>query len=248
MSTETPQTVSLLLNQTELPPYRVRVSDRARKATIRILPVGDVEVVIPQHFNVRLVPELIGRHQDWLLKKLHQIRVARTHRPFVNETLPSRVVLSAIGASHGVKYQQRKNGRVREDGAGSLTVSGPDQQNWKRVLQKWLKQRAREHLVPRLIELAQGRGMCHGKVIVRTQKTRWGSCSSSKNISINANLLFLPSPLVRYVMAHELCHTIIMNHSASFWHLLGKTEPGYLELDTALKEAWSYVPLWAYPK
>jgi len=81
-------------------------------------------------------------------------------------------------------------------------------------------------------------------VSIRGQKTRWGSCSSDQSISLNCKLLFLPSPVVRYVLIHELCHTVHMNHSAAFWALVGCFEPNYRQLDRNLRDARCDVPLW----
>jgi predicted metal-dependent hydrolase len=82
------------------------------------------------------------------------------------------------------------------------------------------------------------------QVSIRKQKTLWGSCSNSKNISLNYKLLFLPQPLMRYVLIHELCHTIHMNHSSKFWQLVGRFEPNYQNLDPQLREVWKIIPPW----
>ena len=73
--------------------------------------------------------------------------------------------------------------------------------------------------------------------MVRCQRTRWGSCSRRKTISINQNLLFVPSYLVRHVFIHELFHILHPNHSRRFWELVAKKEPNYLALRKELRTA-----------
>lgn len=72
-------------------------------------------------------------------------------------------------------------------------------------------------LVNRLEYLARKHGFEYNRVSIRQQKTRWGSCSSLKNISLNAQLVRLPADLMDYVLLHELVHTRIYNHSPRFW-------------------------------
>ena len=81
---------------------------------------------------------------------------------------------------------------------------------------------------------------------VRLQRTRWGSCSNSGTVSLNAALLFLEPPLVRYLFIHELCHLIALNHSRKFWSAVARYEPDYEALDRRLTAAWSEIPLWAH--
>ncbi|MGC1525969.1 MAG: M48 family metallopeptidase, partial [Phormidesmis sp.] len=66
--------------------------------------------------------------------------------------------------------------------------------------------------------------------------------------SLNFKLLFLPRPLVHYVLVHELCHTVHMNHSKHFWALVAKKQPDYQWRRDALKKAWRYVPRWVETK
>jgi predicted metal-dependent hydrolase len=83
-------------------------------------------------------------------------------------------------------------------------------------------------------------------LLVKSQRTRWASCSAQKNLSLNTKLLFLSPDLVRYVLIHELCHTVYMDHSKEFWRFVASHEPGYKILDQELREAWKTVPDWMF--
>ena len=79
---------------------------------------------------------------------------------------------------------------------------------------------AKKKLVDRLNKLAEKHGFTYNRVSIRNQKTRWGSCSPSNNLSLNFKLVVLPKELVDYVLLHELVHTRIKNHRREFWHIL----------------------------
>ena len=79
------------------------------------------------------------------------------------------------------------------------------------------KTKAKRQLAGRLNRLAKYHGFTFNGVSIRSQKTRWGSCSRSNNISLNAKLVLLPEDLVDYVILHELVHTRIRNHGKDFW-------------------------------
>ncbi len=84
------------------------------------------------------------------------------------------------------------------------------------------REEARAFLTKRLAELALQHGFRYGKVSIRNQKTRWGSCSSCNNISLNMNLMRLPADLIDYVLVHELVHTKVKDHSRRFWAQVDK--------------------------
>lgn len=79
-------------------------------------------------------------------------------------------------------------------------------------------------------------GFSWKKVFIRNQKTRWGSCSSQKNISINYKIVYLPPRLRDYLIVHELCHLKEMNHSPRFWALVRETVPDYVLLKRELRQ------------
>ena len=68
-----------------------------------------------------------------------------------------------------------------------------------------------------------------GRITIRNQKTRWGSCSSEGNLNFNCRLLFVPDRIVDYVVIHELAHRRFMNHSKAFWKEVEKYMPDYKE-------------------
>ncbi|MFC1974678.1 M48 family metallopeptidase [Chloroflexota bacterium] len=82
--------------------------------------------------------------------------------------------------------------------------------------------KARKHITGRLNSLAKAHGFTFNRVSIRSQRTRWGSCSRDNNISLNVKLVLLPEDMVDYVILHELVHTRIRNHSRSFWEELDR--------------------------
>ncbi|MDD5094711.1 MAG: SprT family zinc-dependent metalloprotease [Dehalococcoidia bacterium] len=81
---------------------------------------------------------------------------------------------------------------------------------------------ARRKLIGRLQDLAKKHGFTYNKVSIRNQRTRWGSCSTKNNISLNMKLAALPDDLMDYVILHELVHTRVKNHSKAFWEELDR--------------------------
>ncbi len=84
------------------------------------------------------------------------------------------------------------------------------------------KEKAKKVLTRRLKQLAEKHGFVYNRVFFRNQKTRWGSCSSKNNISLNIKLITLPDELIDYVILHELVHTRRKDHSKAFWTEMDK--------------------------
>ncbi|MDR2511661.1 MAG: M48 family metallopeptidase [Bacteroidales bacterium] len=88
------------------------------------------------------------------------------------------------------------------------------------ALKKQLRADAKHFLPERLNFFAQQYGFQYNGLRFSSAKTRWGSCNNKKSISLNIKLMLLPQHLTDYVILHELCHTVEMNHSQKFWQLL----------------------------
>lgn len=95
-------------------------------------------------------------------------------------------------------------------------------------------------VIPERVEyFAKVIGVTYGKITIRNQKTRWGSCSSKENLNFNCLLMLAPPEVLDYVVVHELCHRKQMNHSKAFWLEVEKVLPDYKEARKWLKEEGS---------
>ena len=95
-------------------------------------------------------------------------------------------------------------------------------------------------VIPARVEyFARVIGVTYGKITIRNQKTRWGSCSSKGNLNFNCLLMLAPPEVLDYVVVHELCHRKQMNHSKAFWSEVEKVFPDYKEARKWLKEEGS---------
>jgi predicted metal-dependent hydrolase len=99
---------------------------------------------------------------------------------------------------------------------------------YRRHAKPWLTQRTRD--------IANQHDFDVHRIYVRDQKTKWGSCSSKSNISLNWRLILCPEPVIDYLIIHECCHLVHMNHSKKFWNLVAQYCPDYQQHDFWLKE------------
>ncbi|KZK73879.1 MAG: hypothetical protein A3K90_03570 [Pelodictyon luteolum] len=229
--------------------YTLKVSRRARSARLRMMPHEGLVVVIPLGFDRREVPALVERHREWIERTSLKLDRHRPEaQPELENGLPCMVRLNAIGEEWLVSYEGNRR-RLLEDLCTLpfglvLPADASDPDTAIAVLQMWIKKKAGESLLPLLASTASSLGFSFVTSGVRIQHSRWGSCSSRGRITLNTKLIFLPPELVRYIIVHELCHTVHMNHSKAFWELVARHDPDFREHDLAMRHAWKYVPAW----
>ncbi|AFY72733.1 putative metal-dependent hydrolase [Synechococcus sp. PCC 7502] len=231
-----------------LPAYTIRISDRAKYLRLRVSSEHGLEVIVPKDYDQTRIEPILLAKQAWITKTLGNAQ-ARTEFHKSQPLLPSEVNLQAIAQIWQVNYEDNittpKAGKYSENPNLKLLLNTNSPDLCHQLLRHWLLSMGDRYLAKELKRISLEIGLPFSKVTIRQQKTLWGSCSQSKNISLNYKLLFLPPALVRYVLIHELCHTIHLNHSSKFWKLVQKFEPNYLILDPQLRDVWQMVPAWA---
>ncbi|MEJ2552500.1 MAG: SprT family zinc-dependent metalloprotease [Gammaproteobacteria bacterium] len=235
----------------DLPSYSLRVSPRAKRMHLKINHWGKVEVVVPRNVNLSHVAPFVRRHRKWLEKTLAQVQAMRGESPLA-EPLPDQVRLLALDEGWKIVYRRgAAAGRylaTENDGMRCLCVESADAAGAQVPLRSWIHDYARQRLPSWLRQVSVECRLPYSRATVRAQKTRWGSCSARGHISLNRHLLFLPSHLVRYIMIHELCHTVHLNHSRRYWTLVGRFAPDFQACEAELRLAARHIPLWACPE
>jgi predicted metal-dependent hydrolase len=221
-------------------PCSMRKSKRVKHLQLKVSSKG-VELIIPFRCSLKEGIRFFESKQSWLEAALSKLK------PLAPLSPPASLYLSALEEFWTVDYVfQEGNARLYEKGEQNLLIKGPFEKDlkWQRLLQRWLKRKAQLVLPPLLQTLSDKTNLTFNEVRIRGQRTRWGSCSAHKNINLNYQILFLPLETAQHILLHELCHTVHMNHSASFWKLLRQLDPQTLHYEKQLKEPRLFVPEW----
>jgi len=97
------------------------------------------------------------------------------------------------------------------------------------------KKEALEFIIERINYFNKKYDFKFNKIKIKSQKTRWGSCSKKGNLNFNYKIMFLPQQIANYIIVHELCHLKEFNHSKKFWNLVSKTIPNYQNIKKGLR-------------
>ncbi|HTL49010.1 MAG TPA: SprT family zinc-dependent metalloprotease [Verrucomicrobiae bacterium] len=229
-------------------PYELCPSRRARRARVEIHAGGKVKVIVPQGSDVKRIARWLETKKSWIEKTRERLRVLPETAP-ENPAIPDSVELRAVAQTWRVEFAAArvKRPRLTQSGPFQLTFVVPAETPVSRkllLLRRWVQSQAEDYLPAWLEKTAAETGLAYARASVRAQKTRWGSCSARKAISLNRKLLFLPPRLVRYILVHELCHTAHLDHSRHFWKRVASFEPGWKDLQRDMRSAGRYVPGW----
>lgn len=224
------------------PPFTVRKSAKAKRASLRVSVYGKIEVVVPEKVIFFNPEALINEHQSWILQQLSQS--LPPPEPACCP-LPQELTFPGFQCVYSVEYIDKEGSNLSLRQADSrLTLSGNlnDLEKIRLKLMRWLNQEAAKLLLPHLVHLSDLHDLPFQTLRVRSMKSRWGSCSSKGNITLNAHLVFLPLHLIYHVILHELCHTRYMSHGPRFWSLLSELDPQTGSNNQALGKAQQFLP------
>ena len=105
----------------------------------------------------------------------------------------------------------------------------------KKAIKRALMSETKELLPERIQHMANTYDYKYGSIKIKPMKSRWGSCDSNKDITINCYLIHMPWEVIDYVILHELTHTVHMHHGSEFWTAIQKNMPDYKERRKILK-------------
>jgi len=200
------------------------ICSRARSTTLlQALPEDKIRVYAPAGVSLRWVDEYVASHIadiDAAHAKLR--RITEKKKPGIPQSIlleGERIPLEIVRAANNSVSLTKPRAVVRTAHAETEDVL----EQLKRAYVELSLARLRACLD----KWSPTIGRSYGRVTVREQKTRWGSCSSKQNLNFNWKLIMAPPQALEYVVIHELCHLIYFNHSQQFWNEVGKRMPDY---------------------
>ncbi|BAA29803.1 M48 family metallopeptidase [Pyrococcus horikoshii] len=197
--------------------YKV-VEKPVKYVTLRFLEDGTLLVVTP---SKEIVREVLIKKRNWILSKLSIIEEAKE---LAGEGFPlfGRFYSLEIGE----KFEIDDKNRI-------IIYPGID------VLRDWIKKEVKR----RAQEISKEFGVAPKRIYVRVMKTKWGSTTWRKSVTLNLSSVALPEELFHYLVIHELAHLIELNHSKRFWSIVARYHPDYKEKRRELKKWWFIVHL-----
>jgi predicted metal-dependent hydrolase len=200
---------------------------KRKKVAILIDSIGLITVKVPKNTSEELIIKAIQQHGKWLLKKLDDIAKAKE--------------VSKVKEYHdeGKFLHLGKEYFLHE----LIEMSEKGEEELKKDLKKFYVSSCRKVIAERIKIYEKQLGVRPKVIEIVSSKTQWGSCSSDKKITFNYRLAMAPVEVIDYVIIHELCHLLHMNHDRSFWRRVGSIEPDYKKKQQFLATYGQYMTL-----
>jgi predicted metal-dependent hydrolase len=200
----------------------------ARRYILRVRPDGRLRVTVPRWGSKREALAFVEKQRRWIERERARVLADCGPREWDDG---STILLDG----QAVRITIEGEGTRRVAIYGGRRVHLRDGVGVREAIEADLRALAREQLVPRLEALAALHGLPVGRVTIRNQRSRWGSCSPAGAIALNLRLVQTPPDVRDYVLLHELMHLRQQNHSRRFWRLVQAACPSFREAERWLK-------------
>lgn len=214
--------------------FKYEVIRTKRKTLTLYVKQQRVVVRCPLRTKNSEINQFIGANHDWILDRLKEERI------FQKEILK-------IENNHKIFYRAKERTIVFKEGnAGRVLVNRDefiiqcekiDPMSAKKQVEGYLIDKATKYIIPRAKGLAQHLGVAAkiSEIKLRKTKSKWGHCTSKGVVQFNWLIMLAPNSIIDYIITHEVCHLIHMDHSRNFWDLVESICPDHGKYVTWLK-------------
>lgn len=222
-------------------PYKIIRSSR-KTISIRVNHEG-VTMRAPRQISKQALMELLHMKEKWIVSKYSEI--SKMTSAMEREKYLAGDHLFYRGNEYELEFCDTNDCEVQNAynpiwiQGSKIMIASNDHSKGKiqRYLEVWYRQQARQRIMERVefFTMRYDFGKKVNRIVVKDQKSRWGSCSSKCNLNFNYRLIMAPDEVLDYVVVHELCHLKHMNHSEQFWCAVFEILPDYLKQKEWLK-------------
>ena len=189
---------------------------------------GLVEVRAPFKIEQKEIDSFVLQKMGWIKKKLS---LQKSIKKLIRKKFKNEENFQFLGKDLKLKITISENKKSYIDDKFIYLVLNNNKENFKEKIKEKLetlfRETAKDIFKNKTLNEAKKIKVTPKKIIVRSYKRRWGSCSHKKDISYNWKLIMAPEKIIRYVVIHELCHLVHFNHSRDFWKSVEKIIPDY---------------------
>jgi hypothetical protein len=221
-------------------PIKILRHARARRMILRLASDGaSLELTLPKRVSEKTGMAFVAEQQAWIARQIskHSARETTPLLPEVSVLLfGQECVLKHEPEHKGISYLTRYEAPTEQSEAQSvgfgensptMLVLGRDASTFPRRVEEWIKKEARLRFSEIAVEVAAQIGQRPSSVTLRDTKSRWGSCSKRRSISLSWRLAFAPAEVARYVIVHEVAHLAHFDHSPAFWKVVEQLDPNW---------------------
>ncbi|MBQ4493467.1 MAG: M48 family metallopeptidase [Elusimicrobiaceae bacterium] len=166
------------------------------------------------------LPEVFSKEKEEVSSQEEQALQTQSGKVlYEGKLLPCRVVLDT---------QAKEPSFLLQEETLTIIINNPEQ-DLPTLVEEWSRAQAQQILPQKVAVWAQKMGVEYNNIVIKDQKTLWGSCSQKKNLNFSYRLIKMPLSIIDYLIVHELAHLIHFDHSPEFWACVGGYVPGYKE-------------------
>lgn len=206
----------------------ILVQSNRKSVLFQALPGGVTKVYAPTYARLRDIDAMVRERMEELFAMHDKLETELIKNRLDHPVAPgSRICVEGVGRELVLEKGDRVSLKMDENRC-VLRLRDPENEDAVRqALKQALSRLALTRIREKLEIYGPGIGVNYGRVAIRDQKSRWGSCSAKHNLNFNWKLIMAPPQALEYVVIHELCHLIEFNHSRRFWSLVEERMPEY---------------------
>ena len=223
---------------------------KRKNITIQVKPKDKVSIISPPNVSEKILKEIVLANEEWIINKIEKYKDVSevidvkelkigSILYYLGEAYTLEIIKISINENLESKILLNENKLI-------IYTKLEDEEYLKKQLKLWYKKQSEEIIKKRLSILKASSivmsDLIPSKLKVKEQKKRWGSCTSEKSIYINSKISMLRPSTIDYILVHEFCHLVHMNHSKDFYALVKKIMPHYkLEVDWLKNNNYKFI-------